>query len=295
MLEGLLMIDFSDWIEYEGASEGSGRSIKIWLKSPTNNQIGLFKFKKDISTTDHISECIANQLSLQVGMECAKFDLGVYKGNEGSMSYNILQDVDDILLEGVGFITSKYPSFNPNTLRDDTGAVYSIEMIQSIFGKSVPFIDLLKVFIFDYLIGNTDRHQSNWAVLRHKGEMRISPIYDNSSSLCAYMNEDKIVKCLGNDLMLWNSILINKSTSIIRIRMSDVKRPQHIEVLRFIRDNFYKETRDFASTISVELQSNKIAIILDMYDSYLSPNRKELIQKYLECKVSTLQELYFGG
>ena len=44
------IIDFSNWKEYDGASEGSGRSEKIWLKSDTN-QIGLFKFPKIDSST----------------------------------------------------------------------------------------------------------------------------------------------------------------------------------------------------------------------------------------------------
>ena len=52
------MKDFSFWEQYEGTSEGSGRSEKIWLINPDTNQIGLFKFKKDKETTDHISECI---------------------------------------------------------------------------------------------------------------------------------------------------------------------------------------------------------------------------------------------
>ena len=38
-------IDFSMWNVYDGASEGSGRSEKIWLKSD-NGEIGLFKFPK---------------------------------------------------------------------------------------------------------------------------------------------------------------------------------------------------------------------------------------------------------
>lgn len=53
-----LMKDFSFWIEYEGAAEGSGRSEKLWLINPDTEQTGLFKFKKDIETTDHVSECI---------------------------------------------------------------------------------------------------------------------------------------------------------------------------------------------------------------------------------------------
>ena len=39
--------DYSDWNIYDGASEGSGRSEKIWLTSDDGN-IGLFKFPKSI-------------------------------------------------------------------------------------------------------------------------------------------------------------------------------------------------------------------------------------------------------
>lgn len=42
-----MMKDFSFWVEYEGASEGSGRSEKVWLMNPDTGQTGLFKFKKD--------------------------------------------------------------------------------------------------------------------------------------------------------------------------------------------------------------------------------------------------------
>ena len=40
------MKDFSFWVEYEGAAEGSGRSEKLWLMNPDTGQTGLFKFKK---------------------------------------------------------------------------------------------------------------------------------------------------------------------------------------------------------------------------------------------------------
>lgn len=57
------MKDFSFWKEYEGTSEGSGRGEKIWLQNPDTGQTGLFKFKKDAGTTDHISECIAYKIA----------------------------------------------------------------------------------------------------------------------------------------------------------------------------------------------------------------------------------------
>lgn len=92
------MKDFSFWKEYDGASEGSGRSEKIWLQNPDTGQIGLFKFKKDIDTTDNISECIAYDLACILGIPCAKFEVGMYEGREGSMSYNILKNQIKFLL-----------------------------------------------------------------------------------------------------------------------------------------------------------------------------------------------------
>ena len=42
------MKDFSHWKEYEGASEGSGRSEKLWLINPDTNQTGLFKLIESV-------------------------------------------------------------------------------------------------------------------------------------------------------------------------------------------------------------------------------------------------------
>ena len=87
------MKDFSFWEEYEGASEGSGRSEKIWLQNPDTDQTGLFKFKKDAGTTDHVSECIAYEIAQVLGtVPCAKFELGMYHGREGSMVYDVIQE-----------------------------------------------------------------------------------------------------------------------------------------------------------------------------------------------------------
>lgn len=106
------MRDFSFWEEYEGTSEGSGRSEKIWLQNPDTGQTGLFKFKKDMGTTDHVLECIAYQIAQILGIPCARFELGTYKGREGSVSYNIIEQENQTLIEGIYFISLLYPTYN---------------------------------------------------------------------------------------------------------------------------------------------------------------------------------------
>lgn len=295
-LGGPPMKDFSFWKEYDGASEGSGRSEKIWLQNPDTGQIGLFKFKKDIDTTDNISECIAYDLACILGIPCAKFEVGMYEGREGSMSYNILKKPDQILVEGIHFIMLMYPKYNPELFIDTmTSNRYSIEMIKKAIERFVPIDDLLKMLMFDYLIGNSDRHQNNWAILIENGKMQWSPLYDNSSSLCAYISEKNIPNYMGKDKNRWNSLIDTKSKSLIRCREIDEKRPTHLEVLKYLKENYFDDTYVFAKNIVSLLTEENIYRILDLYsEDGLSEKKKMLILKFLLDKIKMMNYIYFG-
>lgn len=290
------MKDFSCWEEYKGTSEGSGRSEKIWLQNPDTGQTGLFKYKKDKGTTDHVSECIAYDLACLLDIPCAKFELGTYLGREGSISYNIIQRNDEILIEGINFISLLYPSYDSERFIDtETQNKYSIEMIIKSIEEIVPIDDFLKMVIFDYLIGNSDRHQSNWAMVSCNGIMKWSPLYDNSSSLCAYIAEEQIKSYLGKDKMRWNSLVDTRSKSMIRCKETDGSRPTHLEVLNYIKNNYYEETWKFVEmSISVMTEANISAIVGKYLSNELSEDRKFLIEKYLLWKVKKMEEVYFG-
>lgn len=107
-----------------------GGSEKVWLMNPDTNQLGLFKYKKDIATTDHVSECIAYELALLLGIPCARFEIGIYNGREGSISYNIVEE-GITLIEGIYCINILYKNFDADRLLDtETEDKYSIEMIK---------------------------------------------------------------------------------------------------------------------------------------------------------------------
>lgn len=289
------MKDFSFWEEYEGASEGSGRSEKIWLQNPDTGQIGLFKFKKDIGTTDHVSECIAYKIAQMLEIPCAKFELGIFDGREGSMSYNIIENSDQILVEGIYFIMLIYPEYNPEQFIDmTTQHRYSVEMIIKAIKQFVSIKEFLKMLMFDYLIGNSDRHQNNWAILIENGKKQWCPLYDNSSSLCAYVSEEKIESYFGKDKNRWRSLVDTKSKSLLRCTEFDEKRPTHLEVLKYLKANYYEETCDFAQKIVTVVTEEKVYAILNLYSETLSDNKKKLILKYLLEKKQILKTVYLG-
>lgn len=288
------MKDFSFWEEYEGASEGSGRSEKIWLQNPDTGQIGLFKFKKDIGTTDHVSECIAYEIAQLLEIPCAKFELGMYCGREGSMSYNIVENSRQILVEGIYFITLIYPEYNSERFVDvATNRRYSIEMIKKAIEQFVPIEGFLKMLMFDYLIGNSDRHQNNWAILIKDDEKQWAPLYDNSSSLCAYVPEEQIAGYFGKDKNRWNSLVDTKSRSLIRCKESDEKRQTHLTVLKYLKDKYFEETCDFAKKIVTLVTEENVCAILNLYsEEELSSNKKKLILKYLLEKKQMMKMIY---
>ena len=290
------MKDFSFWEEYEGVSEGSGRSEKIWLQNPDTGQTGLFKFKKDAGTTDHVSECIAYKIAQLLELPCAKFELGMYQGREGSMSYNIIEHTDQILVEGIYFITLFYPEYNSEQFFDsDSQDKYSVEMVIKSIEPFVPIESFLKMLIFDYLIGNSDRHQNNWAILLEGDKRKWSPLYDNSSSLCAYISEEQIGSYLGKDKKRWNALVDTKSKSLLRCKVSDEKRPTHLTVLQYMKENYFAETNSFAEKIISVMTEEQICDILGQYSAEeLSDSKKKLISKYLLAKRQILMEVYFG-
>lgn len=192
---------FDEWEIYEEAVDGSGRGKKNWLKNSRTKEIGLFKYPKEhtsglnLLTGEHWAENIASSIAMLIGIPCAKTEIGIFKDEIGVMSYLVLDYNSEILVEGVQYITKLYPMFNVNTLYDETNHKrYSLQMIEECIEDTGLFDEFIKIPIFDCLIGNSDRHQSNWGIItdRSGNPLKISPVYDNGSSLCCRVKEEDV-------------------------------------------------------------------------------------------------------
>lgn len=229
------IINFDSWNVYDGASEGSGRSEKIWLISDTG-EIGLFKYPKidpadQKETTEHVSEHLAHQLGNVLNVSTANVDIGTRDGRIGSMSYLVCKQ-NEALVEGIDFISGKFPHYNAETMQDEeSGTYYCIDHIFNSVPNVVPNRIWIEMMLFDFLIGNADRHQSNWALLMElvskdpvSIQVRQCPLYDNGSSLCCYENESQVE---NKDIRHFEALVDSKSRSIIRIDGSVKAKPRH--------------------------------------------------------------------
>ena len=59
--------------------------------------------------------------------------------------------------------------------------------------------NMAEYLVFDALIGNTDRHHSNWGIIRHEGRPdRMAPSFDHASSLGFNVRPAKLDRQLEN-------------------------------------------------------------------------------------------------
>lgn len=300
LLTKIEIIDYNSWSPYEGFAEGSGRSEKIWLQS-SEGRIGLFKFPKidpkinDI-TTEHISEHIAYQLGLILGVKTAEIALGTYNNRQGCMSYQLNKSNEEIM-EGFSFIIGKHPDYDMNTMREkESGRYYCIEHLMEVSDSLDIRNKWLQMMIFDYIIGNTDRHQNNWAVLnRYMCEDKNNiyeacPLYDNGSSLCCYVNGEMIESYLGRDKKRFQALVDSKSQSMIRIDGYVKKHPTHREVVTYLVENFSKAGY-IAHDFCMKLTKETINELMDNYSEVLSVPKVELIKRFLIGKMEMLGDI----
>ena len=220
------------------------------------------------------------------------------------MSYNILNNKYDTLFEGIYFIQKHYPYYNKNKLVDTYSNIkYSIQMIQNSLNGILEIDKFYKIVIFDILIGNSDRHHSNWAILS-KGTVYttpenvmdilfnydICPLYDNGSSLCAYEDNNNL-EIFFKDKMKFEALVNTKSKSTIGW---ENERPiRHFELLKKIKDNAYELTVQYIEKIKTNINEENIDKILNEFNNnIISIDMKKLLKMYLLERRKRMLEIY---
>ena len=216
------------------------------------------------------------------------------------MSYNIVKQHGGGITEGINFIQNQYPYYDKDKLFDRyNNEQYSVQMIlKSISGLISDKSEIFKLIIFDALIGNSDRHHSNWGLkpmIKDDKDtfwiyLGLCPLYDNGSSLCAYVNESEINQIL-NDNMRFESLVNTKSKSAIGWKAT---RPiRHFDLIKELQANYYDLTEKYVKIVKENITDENINNILNEFDNnIISLDMKKLLFKFIIERKNRILEIY---
>lgn len=216
------------------------------------------------------------------------------------MSYNIIKNNFDNLVEGIEFIQSKYPYYDKDKLEDTyTNTKYTVQMVQNSIHPFIQIQKFYEILIFDVLIGNSDRHHSNWGIMSTKTKwpndleyvlFKLSPIYDNGSSLCAYEDSNN-VDIFFKDNMKKEALLNTKSKSVIGW---EDKRPiRHFELLERIKETSYAVTIKYIKKLKDNITEVNIDnILMGFSDDIINKNMKKLLKLFILERRKRILEIY---
>lgn len=201
-------VDASNWEPYE--EEYLGTKPKQWLRNPTG-ELWLWKestLQRDgqhgaFRKGDDWSEVVASRIARRLGVPVAEVALARRGDRFGVVSQSVLDNEREVLVHGnellaeIGAVAA-----NPHDRRG-----YSVESVARALdgvGPPVPSDELTIAFdwfvgylLLDAVIGNTDRHQDNWAAIRSPTGDRLSPSFDHASCLGFQISEEERLERLA--------------------------------------------------------------------------------------------------
>ncbi|KAB1660535.1 hypothetical protein F8O07_00640 [Pseudoclavibacter sp. CFCC 13796] len=227
--------DISRWEVYE--DEPQGKHVKKWLFNPQESGSSHWLFKPvrvnpgTGPTAEDFAEVFATRIARALGIPAARTELVTYKGKAGTISENI-RPKDYILTAGGTWLDLGFPYAarsaakiaGTHRARVLPGYGYA-HLASSLHAVGTPpswdgspEVDGYTLFsgylLLDAIIANTDRHDSNWAILQpavaKEGSCdRLAPSFDHGSSLGQQLTDDQRLRILNGaadvDYLSWCS------------------------------------------------------------------------------------------
>lgn len=152
------------------------------VKFQKNSEVGL--------TYNYVSEYLGSHIFQSIGIPVQETFLGTCDGKNVVVMKNFLEPEDALVaFNGVGESSLERDKELYQYTYEDITAMLTENMKSTNVAETIErFWDM---FIVDALIGNFDRHGSNWGFIKRDNKYRIAPVYDNGSSLYPKLNTDE--------------------------------------------------------------------------------------------------------
>lgn len=188
-------VDVTGWEPAD--EEFLGTKPKQWVRDP-DQVLWLWKestiqhdlLHGDFRKGDDWAEVIAGRVGEALVVPVAHVQLAIRGDRFGVISRSVLADDSEILVHGNELLSEggRTASDPHDRMGYTVGAVeLALHSVSPPVGSDVSLRSALDSFVgyllLDALVGNTDRHQDNWATIRSPAGRWLAPSFDHASSL----------------------------------------------------------------------------------------------------------------
>lgn len=249
--------DISQWEEHQYYGTGGTRD-KTVVENPEDGCLYYFKTSLKKKVIDYRyefwSEVIASEIGDALGLDILHYDVAWKDDRLGCLSKSMIDPKMEELQEGYKWLTGFDPRYDIND--KDAYTFQIIEKLLTTRFKQEYFIkDLIKIIVFDSIIGNEDRHQENWSIIvtskmvykstifRKRKSVaetlyKFAPIYDSGSSMGRELTDEKVSQMLTDRVQL--EAYIKRGQSEIHWEGKTGKQ-KHLDLIRKVSEFGYKD------------------------------------------------------
>jgi hypothetical protein len=166
--------DISNWNEKPWFGTKGTRNKSV-VENPETGisfyfKTSLFKPDKDYKY-EFWSEIIASEIGHFLGFKVLRYDIAFHKTEMGCISEFMNTEGESELTEGIQYLTGYNNAYKPalKSSKGDYTFQFICEALKS-FNFNSYIDEIIRIIIFDSLIGNGDRHQENWGIIIYSKE-----------------------------------------------------------------------------------------------------------------------------
>lgn len=253
------------------------KRIILDLKSLKKHKLklGFFKYEK-YNCSESCSEKMAYEIAKILNKPCAEIEFAKDEnGTIGIISY-LFVDINNKRHAKTHIDAKDF--FNQNEFqRKEFCTIKNIKIFLDKFNPTL-FESFLGIMVFDALVGETDRHEENWGLLKIDNKYQISPLYDSGCNLLREFKDPDNANKYYDGTKDFDKYIERSKTLIYK---ENGQRYRHMELIQELYANY-------PNVISREIQNlekltdRKVKRILKKIPKkFLEKKHKEYIYKYI--------------
>jgi hypothetical protein len=279
------VIDISSWPRHEEVyPEGAREKNLVYCPSPApysflnENHGYLFKRSSPRYPEQYWMEIFAYHLGKQMHIEVPRA-LVAYDGKHNGALIRWYLETGERHISGGDYCQQYLPGFERKK-----GLAHNFTLVSQIFHEKSQGLDWktywAEIFVFDALIGNTDRHQENWVIIEIPSvQVRFAPVFDNGTSMGheifpeAFEEKERELEkyvLKGRHHMKWESNDTKRMEHSAFLKKFIDRYPETqkkmINCLKRVDNTFFKELLDYLSqfNVKVNLSSERATFMLKL-------------------------------